>query len=53
MTLIQFMYRLEAFSEWMAGVETTIADLEKESLSSKEYKETLKRFEVCIFYASF
>ena len=38
--------RLEAFVEWMDGVETTINDLKKETLSTQEYKQTLARFQV-------
>ena len=40
------LFRLEDFVEWMNGVEDTIAELEKESLSVQEYKDTLAKFEV-------
>ena len=32
--------------EWMNGVEDAIADLDKESVSFEQYKETLSKFEV-------
>jgi len=47
------MYRLEEFNDWMAGVENTVADLEKESLSTKEYKDTLEKFQVIIIFSVF
>ena len=46
MTVVCHHCRLEDFVEWMNGVEDTIADLEKESLSMQEYKDTLTKFEV-------
>ena len=41
-----FLIRLEHFVEWMNGVEDAIADLDKESVSFEQYKETLSKFEV-------
>lgn len=40
------MDRLEHFVEWMNGVEDAIADLDKESVSYEQYKDTLNKFEV-------
>ena len=46
MLTLVIVFRLEEFVEWMNGVEDSVQELEKESLSTKEYKDTLSKFQV-------
>ena len=38
--------RLEEFVEWMTGVDESVEELERESMSTQQYRDTIERFQV-------
>lgn len=43
-------YRMEAFVSWMDSVEESVQQLEEQTLSTNEYKQTLAKFQVRSIY---